>query len=229
MKPAAAPDLPASSQALPLWARALLVVLIVAAAVWRLGALGLQMTDITPEKIRAFVLSYNGWAPAVYLLIYGQPLVPLPASVMGMTAGLAFGPLWGMLAALIGATMRACTQFGIARWIGRETMAKFLRGRAARLHRRIGRHGFHAVLLIRLIPNVPYDMQNYGLGFSRVLFRPYALATLLGVIPASFAFAYLGDSLTDLRQLWKFLLAVLVVAGLVFAQHVLSRRQTPAA
>lgn len=210
------------------WLRALAVGLLMAAAVWMLHALGLELADLTPEKIRAFIASHDGLAPVVYLGIYGQPLVPLPASVMGVTAGLAFGPLWGMVAALAGATTRACTQFGVARWVGRGAMAKLFKGRAAGFHERIGRNGFHTVLLIRLIPNVPSDMQNYGLGFSSVTFWPYALATVLGTIPASFAFAYLGDSLTDLRQLWKFLLALLLVAGLVIAQRAWSARRTPA-
>jgi uncharacterized membrane protein YdjX (TVP38/TMEM64 family) len=56
-------------------------------------------------------------------------------------------------------------------------------------------------------------------------FGPYALATFLGIIPSSFAFAYLGYSVTDPRQLWKFLLAILLVAGLVLAQRAWSKRR----
>ena len=208
-------------------AKGLAAILLMAVAGWALHVLGLPLTDLTPEKVRAFIASHDRFAPVIYLTIYGQPLVPLPASVMGVTAGLAFGPLWGMLAALAGATTRACTQFGVARWVGHDTALKLLKGRAAGLQQHMGKHGFHTVLLVRLIPNVPYDMQNYGLSFSRVPFWPYMLATFLGVLPASFAFAYLGDSLTDLRQLWKVLLAVLLLAGLVIAQRAWSRR-TPA-
>ena len=211
------------------WVKGGLVLLAAAGAAWALQALGLPLTDVTPERVRTLVASHGGLAPVIYLGLYGQPLVPLPASIMGVTAGLAFGPLWGMVAALTGATTRACTQFGVARWVGRRTLLKLFKGRAAALHQHIGRNGFRAVLLIRLIPNVPYDMQNYGLGFSSVTFGPYVLATVLGIIPASFAFAYLGDSLTDLRQLWKFLLAILLVAGLVMAQRVRAYRRTPAA
>ena len=211
------------------WVKGLVVVLLMAAAAWTLHVLGLHPADFTPENVRAFVVSHNGLAPAIYLGIYGQPLVPLPATVMGMAGGLAFGPLWGMLAVLAGATTRACTQFGVARWIGRETALKLFKGRAAQLQQYFGKHGFLTVLLIRLIPNVPYDMQNYGLSFSRVPFGSYALATFLGVIPSSFAFAYLGDSLTDLRQFWKVLFAILLVAGLVIVRRAWSRRHTPAA
>jgi uncharacterized membrane protein YdjX (TVP38/TMEM64 family) len=143
---------------------------------------------------------------------------------MTLTGGLAFGPLWGMLAALGAATARACTQFGVARLLGREAVAKLLRGRAAALDQKIGQNSFKTVLLVRLIPNVPFDMQNYGLGFSRARFIPYAVATLLGMIPGCFAFVYLGYSLTDPAQIWKLLVAILLIAGLILLQQRLTRR-----
>lgn len=197
---------------------------------WVLKALGVDFTQLTPDRVRAFVLSFGIWAPAIYLLAYGQPIVPLPASVMTITGGLAFGPLWGALAALGGATVRACSEFLVARLLGREAVAKLLKGKVAQLDAKIGAHGFKTVLLIRLIPNLPFDMQNYGLGFSQVRFGPYALASFLGMIPGSFAYVYLGYSLTDPKQIWKLLLAVLLIVGLMLAQRAWKsrQRQTPA-
>lgn len=185
---------------------------------------GFDVRQVTPERIRAFVLSFGIWAPAIYLLVYGQPVVPLPASVLTITGGLAFGPAWGTLAALVGATIRACTEFLVARLLGREAVAKLLKGRVAALDQRIGEHGFQTVLLIRLIPSLPFDMLNYGLGFSRVRFAPYLVASFLGMIPGSFAYVYLGYSLTDPKQLWKLGLAILFIVGLGFAQRAWRRR-----
>lgn len=191
-------------------------------------AAGFDVRHVTPERVRAFVLSFGIWAPAIYLLVYGQPVVPLPASVLTITGGLAFGPAWGTLAALVGATIRACTEFLVARLLGREAVAKLLKGKAASLDQRIGEHGFQTVLLIRLIPSLPFDVLNYGLGFSRVRFAPYAAASFLGMIPGSFAYVYLGYSLTDPKQLWKLGLAILLIVGLVFAQRAWRKRnRTP--
>jgi len=195
---------------------------------WALKALGVDFAQVTPERIRGFVLSFGIWAPAIYLLAYGQPIVPLPASVMTITGGLAFGPLWGALTALGGAMVRACSEFLVARLLGREAVAKLLKGKVAELDQKIGAHGFKAVLLIRLIPNLPFDVQNYGLGFSQVRFGPYALASFLGMIPGSFAYVYLGYSLTDPKQIWKLLLAILVIIGLMVAQKTWKTRRQPA-
>lgn len=201
------------------WIKLALPALFLASLVWGLKALGLDVGDLTPERVRGFVLSFGVWAPVIYLGVYGQPIVPLPASVLTITGGLAFGPAWGTLAAVIGSTTRACGQFVIAKRLGREAVAKLLKGKLATMDERIGANGFVTVLMIRLIPNVPFDLQNYGLGFSRVRFGPYALATLLGVIPGSFAYVYLGYSLTDPKQLWKLGVAVGLIIGLIILQR----------
>ncbi|OGX29158.1 MAG: hypothetical protein A3B78_02085 [Omnitrophica WOR_2 bacterium RIFCSPHIGHO2_02_FULL_67_20] len=204
----------------------LILVPLAAAAVWGLSAMGVDVAHLSPERLRAAVLSYGVWAPLAYFAIFGQPFVPLPGSVMLALAGVVFGKGWGALAGLAGATLRASATFLLARLLGRDAVARLLpRGRITRLNERIGQHAFNAVLLIRLIPNVPFDMQNYGLSFSRVRFGPYVLATALGLAPASIAYAYLGDSLTDLAQFWKLLGAVCLVAALVIAQRAWRRRK----
>jgi uncharacterized membrane protein YdjX (TVP38/TMEM64 family) len=193
-----------------------------------LKAFGIDLTQITPEKVRRFVLSFGTFAPLVYLAVYAQPLVPLPAIVMTMTAGIAFGPVWGVPAALTGATLRACGQYVIAQLLGREAVEKLLKGRLAGLDQKIGQNSFQTVLMVRLIPNFPFDVQNYGLGFTQVRFAPYAIATFLGMIPGSFTYVYLGYSLTDLRNAWKVMVATLLIVGLVFGQrwYVKRRRMT---
>ena len=194
---------------------------------WALAAFHDRLAECSPDRVRALVLSFGPLAPVIYLVAYGQPFVPLPASVMTITGGLAFGPWWGTLAAMAGATARACGEFGIARLFGREAVVRLLKGQVARLDQTIGQNGFKAVLLIRLIPNLPFDMQNYGLGFSRVRFAPYALATVLGMLPGAFAYVYFGYSLTDPGQVWKLVLAVLLVAGLMLAQRMWKKRAAP--
>jgi len=192
-----------------------------------LRALGVDVTHVTPERVRAGILSFGPMAPFVYLAVYGQPLVPLPASILSMAGGLAFGPVWGLLAALAGATTRACSQFLLARRLGREAVARLLTGRVAALDQKIGANGFQAVFWVRLIPNLPYDVQNFALGFSRVGFGPYAAATVVGILPASVAFTYFGDSLTDLGRLWKVLLGALLVFGVLVVQRRFAARSRP--
>lgn len=204
-------------------------VLLVGGITWWISMSGFDVTRVTPEKIRILIRSFGMWAPLVYLLGYAQPIVLMPASVLSMAGGLVFGPVWGTLAALCGSTLRACTQFGLARLLGRETIAKWLKGRAAALDARINASGFYTVLVIRLVPNVPFDLQNFGLGFSMVRFSSYLAATVAGLIPSSIAFAYCGAALTDPRQramLWVVmgLLIISTLAPIVWKSRRARRR-----
>lgn len=202
------------------WLKLAIFALIAAGLGWGLGALGVDLRQFTPERLRELVLSFGIWAPVIYIAVYGQPVIPLPASIMTLTGGLAFGPFWGGLAALVGATIRAASQFLVARLLGREFIEKLLKGAAAKFDDKIAQAGFTTVLLIRLIPNVPFDAQNYLLGFSKVRFLPYVAGSFLGMIPGSFAYTLLGDSLSDPRQFWKLGLAIGVIVALIVAQRI---------
>lgn len=208
------------------WLQLIALGLVVLGLVGLLHASGIDVTKLTPERVQRLVNTYGLWAPLAYLSLYGQPLVPLPASVMSMAGGLLFGPWAGTAAALTGATIRACGQFAIAKRLGRQTIEHMLkRWGWSGLDQRMGRDGLTAVLLVRLIPNVPYDLQNYGLGFSSVSFRTYAMGTVVGILPASFAYAYLGYSLTAWRRLGTLFGAVVLVVAVVVVQRWWTRRR----
>lgn len=190
-------------------------------------ASGVSPSDVTPERMRTYFLSFGWWAPVMYGLAYAQPVVPLPASVMWMAAGLAFGLAGGLAIAIAAATIRGCGQFLIARLLGREAIETILKGRLASIDDQIGRNGFWAVLWIRMVPNVPYDLQNFWLGFSKVPLRAFIPATLLGLVPGAFLWVYLGHTLTDLTHLWKVFGALLGVGALLYAQRRYRARHVP--
>ena len=209
------------------WIKLGVLVVVLVGIGWGLKAVGIDVSKVNPGRIQEFVLGFGVWAPVVYLLAYGQPIVPLPGSLMTIAGGLAFGTTWGMLAALCGATIRACSEFLIARTLGRQAVAKLLKGKAAACDEKLGEHGFKAVLVLRLIPNLPFGVQNYGLGLSCVRFRAYALATFLGMIPGTFAYVYLGHSLADPEHLWKVGVAIFIIVGLMVAQLAWKYRRRP--
>ena len=186
---------------------------------WRvLKVCGLDVLRLHPDRIRSFIISFGWWAPAAYLVLYGQPIVPLPLSVIAIAGGLAFGPWWGMLATVGGATLRATTQYLLARRLGRELVSRFLHHRLMAINRFITHRPFRSVLLVRLVPNFPFDIQNYSLGCSGVPFVPYIGATMLGILPSSFGFAYFGHALTTPRSLWIAAAVLFAIVGFAWVQ-----------
>jgi len=181
--------------------------------------------SFSPQNVRDKILSFGIWAPIVYMVFYTlRPLILFPAGLLTMASGLAFGPLFGTIYTVIGATGCAVAEFFFARFFGRGAVAKLVKGKMGKIDEGIEKHGFMTVLWIRLIPSVAYDIQNYSLGLTKVRFRDYFLATTFGIIPGTFAFVYLGSSLTDLRHFWKVLLAIFFIVALIVLQKFWRRR-----
>ena len=184
---------------------------------WALAALliarcfNLRLADFTIDRVRAYILSFGWWSPAVYLLAFAQPIVPLPGSVMAMAAGLAYGLLPGLLLSVIAATLRGCGQFLLARALGREAVESMLKGRWATLDKQIGSHGFWAVFWFRIVPPVPFDAQNLLLGVSKVPFGRYLAATFLALIPSLLIWVYLGKAVKSWSQLGMVALGLIAI------------------
>ena len=186
--------------------------LLIALACYRSGFF---TSHFSPESIRQFVTRFGAWSVLVYLVLYGQPIIPLPATVMAIAAGLIFGELPGSLAALFGAIIRASSQFAFARWFGRDVVRHFLGERITQPLDRHGNSGFKTVFLTRIIPNFPFDMQNIFFGLTSVSFRAYLLATAIGMIPLSFGYAFLGSAILQPKHAWKCCLAIILIICLV--------------
>ena len=185
---------------------------------WAL-AHGVDWSRWTPATLRVRVLQWGPWAPLTYVVGYTARVAFLiPASLYTLTGVILFGPWWGALYIVLGNTLCSVIEFGLARWMGREAIERFL----ARTHtllrfdRHVAAHGFTTVLLIRLIPNVPLDLQNLSLGLSPVRLRDFLLGTVLGILPWCVAYAFLGEAVTDFRSFWKVLLGILALVLVIW-------------
>jgi pyruvate/2-oxoglutarate dehydrogenase complex dihydrolipoamide dehydrogenase (E3) component/membrane protein DedA with SNARE-associated domain len=98
-----------------------------------------------------------------------------------------------------GANLGALCSFLLARTFLREKVARWAAAnpKFGSLDRAIGRQGFKMVLLTRLSPVFPFVLLNYFLGLTSVRAGSYVLANLLGMLPATFLFVYIGAAARD--------------------------------
>jgi uncharacterized membrane protein YdjX (TVP38/TMEM64 family) len=82
---------------------------------------------------------------------------------------------------------------------------------------------------MRLIPVLPWEVQNYVAGLTKVSVPVYMLATALGIIPGSLGLVLLGDAIDDPTS-WKFIAAIalnaVVMVGAPLIATVLRRRKS---
>lgn len=178
----------------------------------------LGLASFTPEFL---VSQIQAWGPLgvffYILLLTVRPLVFFPAVVFTLAGGMAYGPWWGSIYAIIGGFLGTCFSFMLARLLGRSRLER--QGVSCRyltyLDEHAGMYGFQAILLMRLVPLFHYDLVSYAAGLSKMRFKDYALATLLGMMPGTFAFNMLGYSLTQVFSPLFFAALALVLAVMV--------------
>lgn len=127
-------------------------------------------------------------AAVVFMPLTVMPLIPLATSIIG--------PLPTAILSVIGWTVGAMIAFLIARHLGRPILEKFvpLQKLDAIVDYFPDKAQFIFVVLLRL--TLPVDLVSYALGLTKSLgFIEYSVATFIGVIWFSFAFAYLGEAL----------------------------------
>jgi uncharacterized membrane protein YdjX (TVP38/TMEM64 family) len=148
----------------------------------------------------------------------------VPSFLLGIANGLAFGAFWGGLLSIASAALAAAISFGIARAVGRVPVETLVGKRSlGTADRWFARYGAYAVLAARLIPVISFDAISYAAGLTRMKFWRFLLATTIGMTPASFAYAYLGEQAPGNVNL---LLAVfgVFVTGVVILAVVRRRR-----
>jgi uncharacterized membrane protein YdjX (TVP38/TMEM64 family) len=137
-----------------------------------------------PAFIGAYVLAAIAFVPA------------LPMSLLG---GLLFGPVWGTVYASIGSTLGAGCVFLMARYAARHLVEHWVATSPAlgRLDRAATRYGFRLVMITRLVPLFPYNVQNYVYGITGIRFGPYMLTSWLCMLPSTVAFTLAGGALGE--------------------------------
>jgi len=127
----------------------------------------------------------------------------LPGSLLTLGAGFAYGPVYGTLLVMAASNLGANAAFLLGRTVMRERISRRIAGdaRFSAVDAAVGAQGFRVVLLLRLSPLFPFNLLNYALGLTRVRQRDYALASVLGMFPATLLYVYLGSLITSVAQL----------------------------
>ncbi len=188
-------------------------------------------SKITTESFKAFINGFGRLGPVIYIVSYIlTSLILFPAALLSTSAGFIWGPYLGTFYTVIGASLSAIVPFYLARTLGRESAENMMKGNAQICDNLVSENGFFAVLIARLIPVLPWDLINYGSGFCGIKTRDYLLATVVGIIPGSFAYNMAGASLgkpLDPRQIALILaiFGVLSVGGLLYKLFYLPRQK----
>ncbi|MFF3408618.1 TVP38/TMEM64 family protein [Streptomyces sp. NPDC002742] len=172
------------------WSRLSLLVALLAAA-----ASSVLLFD--PQRLLA-----DGWPPQLggaaaavsFAVAYGLCTVAfVPRPLLNLAAGALFGSQLGLGTALAGTVLGAGVAFGLGRILGQDALRSLLRARWLKAaDSQLSRHGFRSMMVARLFPGVPFWAANYCAAVSRMGWLPFLVATALGSVPNTAAYAVAG-------------------------------------
>ncbi|MHB0968330.1 MAG: TVP38/TMEM64 family protein [Thermoanaerobaculia bacterium] len=165
------------------------------------------------------------WAPLLFIATYAIANVLLfPATPLSLAAGVVWGWWAGGLWVLVASTIGSMFPYLIGRR-GSDAVERMLRTRGgAGMLDALRKEGFVSLLLMRLVPLVPYNVLNYAAGFAGVRPRDYVLATFAGTIPGIFTFTYLADAIRMGVVSPRDALARVAVAGVLLGALIIGTR-----
>lgn len=130
-------------------------------------------------------------------------VVLIPGSVLAISSGYLLGFAGGFAVALVGTTAGASLAFLAGRSFARPLVADAISGnlRFAALDSALDQRGFFLVILTRLSLLLPFNLLNYVFGLTKIALAPYALGTLVGMVPALMLYVYLGTLANDIDEI----------------------------
>ncbi len=165
--------------------------------------------------------------PAGALLVLGLALVHAvvwyPTEILSAAAGYVYGfgvavPLlmagWLLNAIVAYWIGRAAARPILWRWLGRERLTAY--------EQAVARGGVWLLLVMRLVPLIPFSLFSYAAGSARVPVWRFMWTTAVGYLPLTAVFAYVGSQLEELSPtdplLWGG--AIMIVALLLLTRRV---------
>ena len=176
-----------------------------------------------PSKIRDFVTQFGILSPVVFIMIYiVAAIFVIPATLLTIASGIIFGTFLGTLYTVIGATIGATAAFLIAKSLGEEFVGSKLKTNFKKIYKydkKLENQGFVSVLFLRIIPLFPFNAINFLLGLTKVKLNSFILGTVIGIIPGSFALAFLGESIATFN-ITNIILSVLLFLALILISFI---------
>ena len=167
---------------------------------WYLGTL------VSPQELQTALQGLGSWAAIGYIGLFTVlPAFFFPVAVLALAGGLLFGLWWGSLYTFLGAILNCTLMFFLARYAGRKQVEALIKRKMSpvwqhRLQNLNSNGGFLLLIILRLIPAVPYNLINYAFGLSAMSYPTYILASAIGIIPGTFAFINIGDKALDVTS-----------------------------
>lgn len=177
-----------------------------------------------------FIEQFGDYAPIIFLLLASiLPILLFPPGIFSVIGGLLFGFKLGAVLTIIAAIIYTNIMFLISRYFARNKIENFLEKRLTlkQFNRIFGLNDNKLatfLIICRLIPILPNSIVSYSYGLTRISFKHYFMANLIGLIPGRLIWLNFGSKLNNIWSLEFLMAAILIIAfvaiGAIVAKNI---------
>lgn len=170
----------------------------------------------------------------IVITIVGCVVLALPGVTFAVVAGMLFGPVMGIFACLIATTAGAMFAFLAGRFFLKDTIKPMIEKNKILkklLFSDDGKSDVVVLMITRMVPVFPYNLQNFAYGITDMGFWKYSILTFIFMFPGVSFFTIGAAGLTAGEDKWKYFLiagilaAAVTVAGIVIQRKFLGKNQ----
>ena len=165
-----------------------------------------------------FIEQFGDYAPIIFLLLASiLPIFLFPPGIFSVIGGLLFGFKLGAFLTIIAAIIYTNIMFLISRYFARNKIENFLEKRLTlkqynRIFGLTDNKLATFLIICRLIPILPNSIVSYSYGLTRISFKHYFMANLIGLIPGRLIWLNFGSKLNNIWSLEFLMAAILIIA-----------------
>lgn len=212
------------------WKQLAVLALIIAGAVLGRGFLAERFNL---EALIAEMRAWGGGAAAIpiYFGVFGVVTsLFMPAVAMMITAGVTWGFWPGWVLVWAAANVWAHVHFAIGRWLGGDSLRRWLEGKGVTwLIRELDQGGIATTIMVRQLP-LPYPLVNLTAGASPIRWSRWTIGNAIGLIPNCLIYTQLAAALAEgaegakERAAFRVVLAAAGVIGIGLLSRLVQRR-----
>lgn len=189
------------------------IIMIIVISLFLKKLTGINLCNLSVSNIEKILIENKETSILIYMFLnLIRPIFfVVPVWIFAVASGAIYGPLLGSLYSLIGVVISATVAFYLARFIGRDFLLSIIGEKLRGIDNKLNKNGFKVLFIMRVTVVFPFDPLSFVAGLSKMKYKPYIIATILGSIPETLAFNYLGLGLKSIISL-----KVLVIISIIF-------------
>ncbi|MDK7187625.1 TVP38/TMEM64 family protein [Facklamia hominis] len=174
--------------------------------------------SFSPDRVRKLIESAGAYGRLVYIALWVfLPIGFFPVPFLAFAGGMGYGLIEGSILTFVGAALNLTFMFFMSRYLFREGLQSFLYRKYPKSKEILAadRSRLNFVLaLARLMPVIPYNIENYAFGLTDIPFWDYLWVSLVFILPGTFIYVNVGDKALEPGDS-SFVISLVLLAVLV--------------